>query len=110
MICEKIGRRITSLIDERGITRYRLSRKCKNLSRSTVYNAADGKNNMRVETVEEISRALEVPAESLLIGDKFLDMNLTNDERLLIESLRELDDKRQERIMGYVKALKEESE
>ena len=28
----------------------------------------------------------------------------------LIESLRELDDKRRERIMGYVKALKEESE
>ena len=98
MTVEEVGQRIYSLLDERGLTRYKLSQKCKKkLARQTVYNAADGKKTTRIETLLIICEALEISAKDFFSFKDNVEIHLTEDERILIEGMRNMEEKKRER-------------
>jgi len=65
MIFEKLGRRFHILLKERGLSQYKLSTMCPDLSVQTVYNATDGEKNTTLEIIQYICDALEIPVEEL---------------------------------------------
>ena len=106
MTVEEVGQRIYSLLDERGLTRYKLSQKCKKkLARQTVYNAADGKKTTRIETLLIICEALEISVKDFFSFKDNVEIHLTEDERILIEGMRNMEEKKRERLLGYASSL-----
>ena len=107
MMKDIVSANIQALMDERGMTRYQLAQLCSNITPQTIYNAVDGNKGSNIETLDIISRGLEVPIQRLFVKDIDLEINLTNNERLLIEASRKLSEKKQERLIGYALSLAE---
>ncbi len=108
MIFEKLGRRFHILLKERGLSQYKLSTMCPDLSMQTVYNATDGEKNTTLETIQYICDALEIPVEELFNWNEDVDMHLTAEEKGLVEFFRSVDEGRRKRLQGYIEALADE--
>lgn len=108
MIKDVIARNINALMEERGISRYELSNLCPDIARQSIYNATDGNKGSTIETLESISRGLEVPLQALFEDDNDQEYNLTTRERDLIDMYRQMNKKQCERLIGYAVALAEE--
>ncbi len=105
MVFQKISQRVISLAKQRGISKYRLARSCNGVSPSTVYNVMSGKRSMKVETLVYICETLEISLKDFFDWDGDVDYNLSIDEKMVIEAMRNMDEKQLQRLIGYVSSL-----
>ena len=110
MTVEDISHRIESLAKERGISKYTLADKCPEVVRATVYNAVSGKMSMKIETLIYICNALEISMRDFFDFEGEIEYHLTNDEKLVIESYRSMEEKQKQRVLGYLSSLTEMNE
>lgn len=102
-----ISRRIKDLTDERGYSPYALAEKVPQVVQSTVYNALSGEKSMKVETLLYICKALEISPKDFFDFEGEIEYHLSNDEKIIIETMRSADDKDRQRLVGYAASLKE---
>ena len=102
-----ISRRIMEIAEERGYSKYGLSDKVPEVVRSTVYNALSGEMSMKVETLIYICNALEISMKDFFDFDGEVQYHLTKDEKIVIETMRSVDDKARQRMVGYATSLKD---
>ncbi len=108
MIAEEVAERIQDLLGQRGMTIYMLADKCSNVSQSTVYNAASGdKKNLTLETLSLICEGLNVSVNEFFNYGPKTDMVLSDEEKLLIERVRKMNDRQRDRLNGYIQSLVE---
>ena len=105
MLMEQISARFDQLIKERGIKVFDVARQCPNLSIQTVYNLANGDKNTTVETLGIVCKGLGVSLKDFFDWDADDHYTLSNDEKLLIEYYRRMDDIEKARASGYYKAI-----
>ncbi len=108
MIMDDVSARICSILEERGISKFELSKRCPDVSRSSVYNVAKGSKSATVVTLDSICRGLEIPLKDFFDWQANVDVNLSETERVTIEGYRKLNKEQQNRLQGYLKALLEE--
>ncbi len=107
MVFEKISERICSIVEERGLSKYEFAAQCQGVSQSTVYNAMSGERSMKVETLVYICDALGISVKQFFDWDGEDDFLLSIDEKTVVESMRQMDEKKRQRLMGYASSLKE---
>lgn len=107
MTVKDISDRINALAEERGLNPYTLAERCPEVVQSTVYNAMSGSRSMKVETLIYICKALEIPLRDFFDFDGEIEYHLSNDEKIVIETMRSADDKDRQRLVGYATSLKE---
>lgn len=110
MTVEDISRRIEALANERGISKYALADKCPQVVQSTVYNALSGKMSMKIETLIYICQALEISMRDFFDFEGEIEYHLSDDEKLVIESYRSMEEKQKQRVLGYLSSLTEMKE
>ena len=108
MIMDQVSERIHDLLNERGISPYELSKRCKGLSRSSIYNALNGTKVVTLETMDCICKGLEISLSEFFRFADAVEMNLSEDERASMDIYRQLDEVRQNRFKGYMLALFDE--
>ncbi len=108
MIMDEVSARICAILERKGISKFELSRRCPDVSRSSVYNAAKGSKRATVVTLNSICRGLEISMKDFFDWRADLDIILNDSERITIEEYRQLDTEQQSRLRGYLKALLEE--
>ena len=102
-----ISKRIMEIAEERGYSRYCLADKVPEVVQSTVYNAISGEKSMKVETLLYICNALEISPKDFFDFKGEIEYHLSDDEKIVIETMRSVDDKVRQRLVGYVTSLKE---
>ena len=102
-----ISHRILQIAEERGYSKYALADKVPEVVQSTVYNAISGEMSMKVETLLYICKALEISMKDFFDFDGEIEYHLSNDEKIVIETMRSADDKDRQRLVGYATSLKE---
>ena len=102
-----ISKRIMEIAEERGYSRYSLADKVREVVQSTVYNAISGEKSMKVETLLYICNALEISPKDFFDFKGEIEYHLSDDEKIVIETMRSVDDKVRQRLVGYVTSLKE---
>ena len=108
-ITKEITDRIHELMDERGLKRYSLAKRCTGyLSKTSVYDIADGKKKVTVESLSLLCKGLDITLRDFFDFRHEGNINLSNDEYLTVECYRQLDEKRQGRLRGYLDKLLEE--
>ncbi len=108
MIMDEVSARICEILEERGMSKFELSRRCPDVSRSSVYNAAKGSKRATVVTLDSICQGLEISIRDFFDFAGEINVNLNDVERVTIEGYRQLDKEQQNRLQGYLKALLEE--
>ncbi|MBQ8947224.1 MAG: helix-turn-helix transcriptional regulator [Lachnospiraceae bacterium] len=108
MIMDDVSARVCEILEERGISKYDLSKRCPDVARSSVYNVAKGSKRATIVTLDSICRGLGISLKDFFDWRADLDMILKDDERVTIEGIRSLDTEQQARLQGYLKALLEE--
>ena len=108
-ISKSISRRISVLMKERGLKRYSLAVKCSNkLSKTCVYEIANGETKVTVESLSYICDGLGVSLKEFFDFENEKEINLSHEEAVTIEAYRELDERRKGRLLGYLEMLQEE--
>ncbi len=102
-----ISKRIMEIAEERGYSRYSLADKVPEVVQSTVYNAISGEKSMKVETLLYICNALEISPKDFFDFTGEIEYHLSDDEKIVIEAMRSVDDKVRQRLVGYATSLKE---
>lgn len=102
-----ISKRIMEIAEERGYSRYSLADKVPEVVQSTVYNAISGEKSMKVETLLYICNALEISPKDFFDFKGEIEYHLSDDEKIVIEAMRSVDDKVRQRLVGYATSLKE---
>ncbi len=102
-----ISKRIMEIAEERGYSRYSLADKVPEVVQSTVYNAISGEKSMKVETLLYICNALEISPKDFFDFKGEIEYHLSEDEKIVIEAMRSVDDKVRQRLVGYATSLKE---
>ncbi len=102
-----ISKRIMEIAEERGYSRYSLADKVPEVVQSTVYNAISGEKSMKVETLLYICNALEISPKDFFDFKGEIEYHLSEDEKIVIEAMRSVDDKVRQRMVGYATSLKE---
>jgi len=102
-----ISKRIMEIAEERGYSRYSLADKVPEVVQSTVYNAISGEKSMKVETLLYICNALEISPKDFFDFKGEIEYHLSDDEKIVIEAMRSVDDKVRQRMVGYATSLKE---
>ncbi len=102
-----ISKRIMEIAEERGYSRYSLADKVPEVVQSTVYNAISGEKSMKVETLLYICNALEISPKDFFDFTGEIEYHLSDDEKIVIEAMRSVDDKVRQRMVGYATSLKE---
>ncbi|MCR5602886.1 MAG: helix-turn-helix domain-containing protein [Lachnospiraceae bacterium] len=110
MVFEKISDRICSIVAERGLSKYEFAAQCHNISQSTVYNAMSGERSMKVETLVYICEALGITLKQFFDWEDNDDYLLSLDEKTVVESMRQMDEKKRQRLMGYASSLNENND
>ena len=105
-----ISRRIMEIAEERGYSKYSLAEKVPEVVQSTVYNALSGEMSMKVETLLYICNALEISMKDFFDFDGEIEYHLSNDEKVVVETMRSVDDKVRQRMVGYATSLKDINE
>lgn len=102
-----ISRRIMDIAEERGYTRYSLADKVPEVVQSTVYNAISGERSMKVETLLYICKALEISMRDFFDFNGEMEYHLSNEEKVVVESMRSAGDKERQRLVGYATSISE---
>ena len=102
-----ISKRIMEIAEERGYSRYSLADKVPEVVQSTVYNAISGEKSMKVETLLYLCNALEISPKDFFDFKGEIEYHLSEDEKIVIEAMRSVDDKVRQRLVGYATSLKE---
>lgn len=102
-----ISKRIMEIAEERGYSRYSLADKVPEVVQSTVYNAISGEKSMKVETLLYICNALEISPKDFFDFKGEIEYHLSEDEKIVIEAMRSVDDKVRQRMVGYATSLTE---
>lgn len=102
-----ISKRIMEIAEERGYSRYSLADKVPEVVQSTVYNAISGEKSMKVETLLYICNALEISPKDFFDFKGEIEYHLSEDEKIVIEVMRSVDDKVRQRMVGYATSLTE---
>ena len=100
-----ISQRIKDIIDERGYSRYVFADKVPEVVQSTVYNALSGEMSMKVETLLYICNALEISMRDFFDFEGEVEYHLSNDEKIVVEAMRNADEKQRQRLVGYATSL-----
>lgn len=103
--------RILSLIEERGITAYRLAKET-GIAQSNIADWKKGKSNPSYGALVKIANYFEVPVEYL--EGKSEDIKTTEEETIsfneidfaLYEGIKELDDESKEMMVDYMKYVR----
>ena len=107
MIMDKVSARINQILKERKMTKFDLFKKCENVSRSSVYNAANGKSKVSIVTIDYICKGLEMSVPQFFNWNDEQEIHLTAEEREIIMACRGMnDDKLYQRLMGYIERFK----
>lgn len=106
MTVDELHNRIEQMMCERGWSGYKLAQES-NISWSTYYNMMERRTMPKIETLEKICVGLHTTVSDLLRED-FTTQNyvLTKQEEFLIEEYRRMDQRDQERIIGYFHAIR----
>ena len=109
-----ISERIFYILEEKGITQKEFSEKT-GISQSTISDWKRKKTNTSADTILKICETLNVTPYELLsernnmVVDKVEYLIALNDqEAVLLEEFRSLDNRKKDRLMGYLDALKSE--
>ncbi len=105
MLKKKISARFEEIAKERGIKIFDIAVQCPKLSRQTVYNVVQGVTNTKIDTLAIICKALGVSLRDFFDWDGEEHVTLSNDEKLIIEYYRKMNDKEKARASGYYKAI-----
>lgn len=108
MVMKVVSKRLNSLLKERNISVFELAKHCPGVSQSSIYNVKKGSGGTTVDTLEGICEGLEIPIQSLFDEDGVIDYHLTEDERELIETNRQLNSSQRQRLMGYAQSMVDE--
>ena len=108
MIMDEVSKRVCALLEERGISKFELSKRCPDVSRSSVYNVAKGSKRATIVTLDSICRGLQVPIRDFFDFNGHIEFNMDDKERITLEGFRQLDEGQKDRLQGYLKALLEE--
>ena len=109
---EIAAEKIKHLLKERNISCYKLSKKCNEMTgiaTKSVYNAAKGKKNTSLYTLECISKGLDVSLEYLISTDEQCEYYLSDGEKRLIDIRRQTKEELHGRIEAYAEAMKDMS-
>ena len=107
-----ISQKIFVLMEQRGMTQKKFSEQTE-ISQSTISDWKRKKTNPSADKILKICEVLQVTPNELLSeidinetdSEISRDYVLSQDEHILIESFRELDIKRKQRLLGYLEAL-----
>ena len=105
MIMDLVSKRINDLLKERKMSRYVLSKKCPDVSRTSIYNAADGSKRATMETISTICNGLEISLRDFFDFDNDVTIHLSDKETAIIEKCRSLSNEDLKRLEGYLDAL-----
>lgn len=108
-----ISERIFALIDENGMTQKEFSERT-GISQSTISDWKRKKTNPAADKILKICEVLhinpyELLAERDIVLNKEVDymVALNEQEAVVLESFRNLPERKKERVLGYLKALQE---
>ncbi len=109
MLSEKMSARFEQLAKERDIKTYDIALQCPDLSPQTVYNVVEGKTSTRVETLNTICEGMGITLRDFFDWDGEEHVTLSNNEKVIIEHYRRMDEKSRGRIEGFIKAIADEN-
>ncbi len=109
MIMDDVSKRLCTILKDRGISKFELSKRCPDVARSSVYNVAKGSKRATVVTLASVCKGLQISLTDFFDWDKDYELDLSDRERVTIEGYRQLDKSRQDRLEAYLKALLEET-
>lgn len=111
-----ISEKIFYLLNERGMSQKEFAERTE-ISQSTISDWKRKKTNPSADKILKICEVLQVTPYELLSEDDMEEwdnrsdysLHLNKEESLLIESFRELDVRRRNRLLGYLEALNQNS-
>ena len=109
MIMDDVSKRLCAILEERGISKYELSKRCPDVARSSVYNVAQGSRRATVETLDSICRGLQISLTDFFNWERECELELSDQERITVQEIRRLDDRQKDRLQGYLNAMLEEN-
>lgn len=105
MLSEKMSARFEQLTKERDITTYDIVTQCPSLSPQTVYNAVNGTTSTRIDTLDTICKGMGISLRDFFDWDGEEHITLSDEEKVIIEHYRKMDDKEKARASGYYKSI-----
>lgn len=106
MIMDEVSARINQILEERKMTKFDLYKKCEDVSRASVYNAANGRNVVSLDTIEHICKGLDISVSRFFSWEDDNDIHLTEDGREIIMACRGSNDGLLQRLKGYIDGIK----
>lgn len=100
-----VGERIKTIRLKRGFTQKQLAERCK-IDAANLRKYESGRQNPKMQTLEKIATALNVPLANLIVYYEEFEKIFENEqEEKMIEKYRKLIPKAQNKVAGYVDAL-----
>ena len=107
--------RIIKIMEYKGLTKYGLS-KLSGISQTTIGDILGGKKvSPKVDTLERIAKALEVPVTSFFVEDNMQEIEdtfkeLSNENRIFFSEYEKLNPKAKKQMYQILKTFNEETE
>lgn len=106
MTVQEVHDRIEQLMSERGWSGYKLATES-NVLMSTYYNMMDRDTMPKIETLEKICKGFHITLAEFFSLDEAV-IQLSEEEKVLLEGVRQSDRSGRERIIGFVEAIRPE--
>lgn len=104
-----INERLFKVMKDNGISIRELARRT-GITASTISDWNTKHTNPTAEKISVICEALGISTSYLLKGTEETDFVLTNEEKSLIETVRNMDDESQKRFLAYFKQINQKKE
>ena len=104
-----INERLFKVMKDNGISIRELARRT-GITASTISDWNTKHTNPTAEKIPVVCEALGISTSYLLKGTEETDFFLTNEEKSLIETVRNMDDESQKRFLAYFKQINQKKE